>query len=144
MSDRFNLDRFLRAQADAFPQALGELRRGRKTGHWIWFIFPQIAGLGLSPTSRLYAITSLDEARAYAAHPTLGRRLIECALAMLSHEGLTAREILGAPDDLKFRSSMTLFAAGWPQEPVFAAALERFFGGKADPLTLAQLGLKPG
>ncbi len=142
MDDPHNLDRFLRAQARAYAQALGELRRGRKTGHWIWFIFPQIAGLGSSPTSRLYAIASLDEACAYAAHPVLGHRLIESAKAMLSHEGSTARDILGAPDDLKFRSSMTLFAAASPQEPLFAEALGRFFGGEDDPLTLAELGLE--
>ncbi len=115
MDDPHNLDRFLRAQAGAYAQALGELHRGRKTGHWIWFIFPQVAGLGSSPTSRLYAIASLDEARAYADHLVLGPRLIECAAAMLSHEGLTAREILGSPDDLKLRSSMTLFAAAAPR-----------------------------
>jgi uncharacterized protein (DUF1810 family) len=142
VTNRFDLDRFLRAQAGAYDQALEELRRGRKTGHWIWFIFPQIAGLGSSPTSRMYAIASLDEARAYAAHPVLGHRLIECAAAMLSHEGLTAREILGTPDDLKFRSSMTLFAAASPQEPLFARALDRFFSGESDPLTLAVLGLE--
>jgi uncharacterized protein (DUF1810 family) len=143
LDDPYNLDRFLRAQTGAYLQALGELHRGRKTRHWIWFIFPQIAGLGSSPTSRLYAINSADEARAYATHPVLGRRLIECSTAMLSHEGLTARAILGTPDDLKFRSSMTLFAAAWPQEPVFAEALKQFFGGEADPLTLAQLGIRP-
>jgi uncharacterized protein (DUF1810 family) len=143
LDDPHNLDRFLRAQSDAYAQALGELRRGRKAGHWIWFVFPQIAGLGSSPTSRLYAIASLDEARAYATHPVLGQRLIECAGAMLSHEGLTARGILGTPDDLKFRSSMTLFAAASPQEPLFAEALARFFEGEADPLTLAELGLGP-
>ena len=141
---RFDLDRFLLAQAGAYTQALGELSRGRKTSHWIWFIFPQIAGLGWSPTSRLYAIASLDEARAYAAHPVLGHRLIECAAAMLSHEGLTASDILGTPDDLKFRSSMTLFAAAFPQEPLFAEALGRFFDGEGDPLTMAELGLGPG
>jgi len=143
VNNRFDLDRFLRAQVGAYAQALGELRRGRKTSHWIWFVFPQIAGLGWSPTSRLYAIASLDEARAYAAHPVLGPRLIECAAAMLSHKGLTARDMLGTPDDLKFRSSMTLFAAAFPQEPLFAAALGRFFNGEGDPLTLAELGLKP-
>jgi uncharacterized protein (DUF1810 family) len=144
LDDPHNLDRFLRAQADAYAQALGELRRGRKASHWIWFIFPQVAGLGSSPTSRLYAIATLDEARAYAAHPMLGPRLIECATAMLSHQGLTARDILGTPDDLKFRSSMTLFAAALPEEALFADALERFFGGAGDPLTLAKLGLGSG
>ena len=143
MHDPHNLDRFLRAQLAAYAQALDELRQGRKIGHWIWFIFPQVAGLGSSPTSRLYAINSLDEARAYAAHLVLGHRLIECSAAMLSHEGLTARGILGTPDDLKFRSSMTLFAAASPKEPLFAEALARFFGGKADPFTLAKLGPEP-
>ena len=138
--DPFNLDRFVQAQERSYDQALAELRRGRKTGHWIWFIFPQIAGLGLSQTSRFYAISSLEEARAYLDDPVLGHRLRECVAAVNSVAGHSARDIFGSPDDLKFRSSMTLFAAADPAEPLFAAALAKYYDGERDSLTLEKLG----
>jgi uncharacterized protein (DUF1810 family) len=134
------LSDFVAAQDAVYPDVLSELRAGRKRTHWMWFVFPQVAGLGFSETSRRYALSSLEEARAYLAHPVLGARLRECARLMLSHAGQGAGEILGGPDDLKFRSSMTLFAEAAPGEPLFAEALERFFGGEKDPLTLQLLG----
>lgn len=138
-ADPFALSRFVDAQAGAYDAALSELRRGRKTSHWIWFVFPQIAGLGFSPTSQFFAIGSLEEARAYLDHPVLGPRLRACAAAVLDHRGRTAREVFGTPDDLKFRSSMTLFAQAAPDEPLFRQALEAFFAGEPDPLTLERL-----
>lgn len=134
-----DLDRFVEAQRGIYKSALAELRRGRKTGHWMWFIFPQIAGLGRSEMSRAYAITSLDEARAYLAHPVLGVRLRECAAALLSVQGRTAQEILGSIDATKLRSSVTLFHRAAPDEPVFAAVLDRYFDGTADAATDARL-----
>ena len=134
-----DLDRFLAAQAEVHEGALDELRRGRKVGHWIWFVFPQIAGLGRSPTSQRYAIRSLAEARAYLAHPLLGSRLIECTAAVNALAGRTAHQIFGSPDDLKFRSSLTLFHAAAPDEPVFHAALAKYFAGEADARTLELL-----
>jgi uncharacterized protein (DUF1810 family) len=139
MDDRFSLARFVEAQAPVYAQALAELRAGRKRSHWMWFVFPQIAGLGTSAMAQRYAIASLDEAQAYLAHPVLGERLRECAQAMLSLEGRTAHDILGSPDDLKFHSSMTLFHIAAPGEPVFQACLEKYFGGQEDPQTLARL-----
>jgi uncharacterized protein (DUF1810 family) len=139
--DPFKLDRFVAAQASTYDRALEELRRGRKSGHWMWFIFPQIAGLGSSPTSRFYAIASLDEARAYLDHPLLGPRLCACVRALTAHERLSAHDILGAPDDAKLRSSLTLFAAAAEDPSLFEAALSRFFGGQADPLTLSRIGV---
>jgi uncharacterized protein (DUF1810 family) len=135
----YNLGRFIAAQEPVYKQALAELRAGRKRSHWMWFIFPQIAGLGSSATSQYYAITSLDEARAYLAHPVLGARLRECAQLVLDIEGVSLGDIFGYPDDLKFHSSMTLFAAAAGEESVFTRALENFFGGKSDPLTLARI-----
>lgn len=135
-----DLDRFLDAQAPTYSAALGEIRSGRKTGHWVWFIFPQIAGLGWSEMSRFYAIASLDEARAYLAHPVLGARLRECAAAVLSIEGRTATGIFGGTDALKLRSSMTLFQRAAPDEAVFQEVLRRYFDGVADPATDARLG----
>jgi uncharacterized protein (DUF1810 family) len=135
-----DLERFVAAQRGVYDGALAELRRGRKTGHWIWFIFPQIAGLGRSELSRYYGITSIDEARAYVAHPLLGPRLRECAGALLATEGRTATEILGSVDAMKVRSSMTLFHRAAPDEGVFAQVLERFYGGVADEATIALLG----
>ncbi|MFC3080171.1 DUF1810 domain-containing protein [Phenylobacterium terrae] len=137
--DPFRLARFVEAQAGAYEAALDELRRGRKTSHWIWFVFPQIAGLGSSATSQFYAIRSIEEARAYLAHPVLGPRLKACVEAAMAHAGRSAREIFGSPDDLKFRSSVTLFAAAAPGEPLFRAALEAFFDRAPDPLTLQRL-----
>lgn len=138
--DPFNLDRFTLAQGPVYADALAELRRGEKTSHWIWFVFPQIEGLGFSPTSQHYAISGLDEARAYLAHPVLGPRLRECIAAASGHAGRTALQIFGPPDDLKFRSSLTLFAEAAPDEPIFSRALEQFFAGEPDPLTLEKLG----
>jgi uncharacterized protein (DUF1810 family) len=132
----FNLDRFVTAQAACYAQALGELRQGRKQGHWMWFVFPQIAGLGHSGMARRYAIGSADEARAYLAHPLLGARLIECTEATLGHRGRPAEAIFGAIDALKFRSSMTLFETSAQTPHPFADALEQFYGGQRDSATL--------
>jgi uncharacterized protein (DUF1810 family) len=129
------LDRFVSAQAGVYADALAELDQGRKRTHWMWFVFPQIAGLGLSPTARRYAITSLDEARAYLAHPVLGPRLEESARAVLAIDGKSAEDIFGYPDDLKLRSSMTLFARAADDPGVFQAVLDRYYDGP-DPMTL--------
>ena len=133
------LERFVEAQAPVYDQALGELRAGRKQSHWMWFVFPQIAGLGHSVMAQTYAIQSLEEARAYLAHPLLGSRLRECCRAVMDIEGKSAHEIFGSPDDLKFRSSMTLFAHAAPDERLFRATLEKYFDGEADALTLEKL-----
>lgn len=138
--DPFDLERFVAAQRPVYDDVVEELRRGRKTSHWIWFIFPQIAGLGQSATSLRYAIASLAEARAYLQHPILGARLRETASLLLSAPGLTALEILGLIDARKVRSSMTLFHRAAPQEPVFAEVLERFFDGVPDSATDGLLG----
>jgi uncharacterized protein (DUF1810 family) len=130
----FDLDRFVDAQRPVYDSALRELRAGRKTGHWMWFVFPQIAGLGRTAMSQRYAIGSLGEARAYLAHPVLGARLRECAEALLAASG-SAEEILGGIDALKLRSSMTLFARADPSEPLFERVLDRFYGGAFDELT---------
>jgi len=126
--DAFNLSRFVSAQKGVFERALAELRRGEKRSHWRWFIFPQLEGLGSSSTARQYAIRSLDEARAYLGHPVLGPRLLECCRALLAVEGMSASEIMGYPEDLKLRSSMTLFslAAGSPSE--FRQVIEKYYG----------------
>jgi uncharacterized protein (DUF1810 family) len=131
----YDLNRFLVEQQHIYAGVLEELRRGRKTGHWIWYIFPQLAGLGSSQMSRDFAIGSLDEARAYLAHPVLGSRLRECAEALLSIEGRSAEEILGSVDAMKVRSCMTLFQRAAPNEPVFTRVLDRFYGGVADATT---------
>jgi uncharacterized protein (DUF1810 family) len=136
----FDLDRFVAAQEGVYPAVLDELRRGRKTGHWIWFIFPQIAGLGRSETSRHYAIGSLAEARAYLEHPVLGPRLRECTDLLLGVEGRTADEILGSLDALKVRSSVSLFRRAAPDDPIFGQVLDRFFHGASDHATEAILG----
>jgi uncharacterized protein (DUF1810 family) len=136
--DRYRLQRFVDAQEDAaiYARALAELREGDKRGHWIWFVFPQVAGLGSSPISQAYAISSLDEARAYLAHPLLGPRLRECAAALLAADpSLSAERILGGIDALKLRSSMTLFARAAPDDEIFPAVLERFYAGVPDPET---------
>ena len=138
--DPFNLDRFVRAQADIYDRALGELRRGKKQSHWMWFIFPQMDGLGSSAMTREYAIKSMDEARAYLGHPVLGMRLKECAEAVLAAEGRTALEIMGRPDDLKLRSSMTLFERAAGDDSVFAKLLNKYYAGERDAKTLAFLG----
>ena len=135
MTDPFDLDRFLGAQDPVFCDVLGELARGRKQSHWMWFVFPQIAGLGFSAMSQRYAIGSRTETEAYLAHPVLGPRLIECTRLVLAVEGRTINAILGAPDDAKFRSSMTLFDAA-SDEAVFDEALARYFAGERDGATL--------
>ena len=135
-----DIERFVDAQAGVYEQALGELRAGAKTGHWMWFIFPQVAGLGRSDVSRYYAIGSLDEARAYLAHPVLGSRLRESARALLGVDGRSAERILGGIDALKLRSSMTLFLRADPAEPVFRQVLDRYFDGRPDEATEALLG----
>ena len=131
----YDLDRFVTAQDRDYETVLGELRRGRKSSHWIWFIFPQIAGLGYSSMSRHFAIGSLDVARAYLAHPVLGPRLRECAWLVLAVEGRSADEILGSIDAMKLRSSMTLFHRAAPGEPEFALVLDRYYDGVADQAT---------
>ena len=136
----FDLERFVFAQAETYPDVVAELRRGRKASHWIWFIFPQIAGLGSSPTSRFFAIESLAEARAYHADPVLGARLRECAGLLLAIDGRTADEILGSLDAMKVRSSMTLFHRAAPREPLFVAVIDRFYGGQLDAATERLLG----
>jgi len=135
----FDLDRFVAAQQGVYEGVLDELRRGRKVGHWIWFIFPQIAGLGHSAMSQLYAISSVDEARAYLAHPVLGPRLRECAAIVLATTGRTALEIFGSIDAVKLRSSMTLFHRAAPDEAVFRQVLERLYEGTPDEATGARL-----
>ena len=131
----FDLDRFVRAQEDVYPSVVDELRRGHKTGHWMWFIFPQIAGLGRSPTSEFYAIRSLAEARAYLGHPVLGPRLREAATLVVRAPGESASTIFGDIDAVKLRSSMTLFRRAAPDEPVFQDVLDRFWAGVADQAT---------
>jgi uncharacterized protein (DUF1810 family) len=135
MTDPFDLTRFVRAQDPVFRDVQEELTRGRKQSHWMWFVFPQVAGLGFSAMSQRYAIASRAEAKAYLAHPVLGPRLIECTRLVLAIEGRTINAILGAPDDAKFRSSMTLFDAV-SEEPVFDEALARYFSGERDKATL--------
>jgi len=139
MDDRFHLQRFVDAQQPVYTAVLGELRAGRKRSHWMWFIFPQISGLGHSATAQTFAVSSLAEALAYLAHPTLGPRLRECAALVAAVEGRSIDEIFGHPDDLKFHSSMTLFAEAAPREPIFATCLQKCFGGQRDPRTLAIL-----
>jgi uncharacterized protein (DUF1810 family) len=134
-----DLERFVEAQEHVYDSVLTELRSGRKTGHWIWYIFPQIAGLGHSAMSQQYAITSLAEAIAYLAHPVLGARLRECAGVVLDIRGRTAEEIFGSIDAMKLGSSMTLFHRAAPDEPVFAQVLDRYYDGAADEATDARL-----
>ncbi|WP_119065544.1 DUF1810 domain-containing protein [Rubrobacter indicoceani] len=135
----FDLARFVAAQEDSYEAALSELRRGRKTGHWMWFVFPQIHGLGASAMAQKYAICSLDEARAYLEHPVLGGRLRECAEALRAHPDRFAEEILGETDSMKLRSSMTLFERAAADPAPFAGVLQLFYGGERDPATLARL-----
>lgn len=136
MSDPFDLQRFMDAQDRVYETALAELTVGHKRSHWMWFIFPQIAGLGSSAMAQRYAIASLAEAMAYLAHPILGPRLRECTAAAMALADRTAHQVFGSPDDLKFRSCMTLFTEAAPQEPLFRAGLGKFFGGDPDPRTL--------
>jgi uncharacterized protein (DUF1810 family) len=138
MTDSFNLQRFVDAQASVYSRVVEELRGGRKRSHWMWFVFPQIAGLGHSEMAQRFAISSRQEAFAYLAHPLLGSRLRECTALVNAVEGRSLLDIFGSPDDLKFRSSMTLFNAVG-SEPEFSAALAKFFDGKADQMTLELL-----
>ncbi|HVK10948.1 MAG TPA: DUF1810 domain-containing protein [Gemmataceae bacterium] len=137
--DPFDLNRFVTAQADDYDQAIAEIRAGRKRSHWMWYVFPQLDGLGSSPTARFYAIKSRAEARAYLDHPVLGPRLRECAAAAAAVEGRTATEVFGSPDDLKLRSSATLFAAVSPPGSVFERVLARYYDGRPDERTLGLL-----
>ena len=138
MTDPFDFDRYVAAQAESYETALGEIRRGAKRSHWMWYIFPQVAGLGRSDMARRYAIRSLDEARAYLAHPILGARLRECVASLQDLIGVTAAAVFGDIDAVKLRSSLTLFAEAGAG-PLFTAALDRWFGGKKDEATLDQL-----
>ena len=140
MSDAFDLERFLAAQdGGTYERVLAELRAGRKTSHWMWFVFPQLRGLGRSETARYYGLASLDEARAYLAHPVLGPRLRECADALLGLDGDDPVAVMGGVDALKLRSSMTLFARADPDDERFPAVLRKFYGGEEDEATLALL-----
>ena len=141
MQDPYRLDRFTLAQdvRGTYQRAAAELRAGRKASHWMWFVFPQIAGLGLSAMSREFAISSLAEARAYLRHPVLGPRLIECATIVAGTDGETAADIFGAVDAMKLRSSMTLFMAAVPEEPVFREVLDKYFDGAPDGATAEKL-----
>ena len=141
MSDPYRLDRFTKAQDQdgIYQRAAAELRAGRKVTHWMWFVFPQIGGLGFTAMSQEYAISDLDEARAYLAHPVLGPRLKETAAIVAGIEGKTAEQIFGSTDAMKLRSSMTLFSKAQPDEPVFAEILNTYFDGAPDEATLARL-----
>jgi uncharacterized protein (DUF1810 family) len=141
VADPFGLGRFTDAQdsGGTYARALAELRAGRKTSHWMWFVFPQIAGLGRSPAAQHYAIASLDEAVAYLAHPVLGARLRECARALTELGTSDADAVLGGIDAMKLRSSMTLFARAAPDEPLFRQVLDQYFGGAEDEATVARL-----
>lgn len=137
--DRFGLQRFVAAQDAVIEQVLRELAAGAKQTHWMWFIFPQLKGLGSSAMAQRYAIGSIREALAYLAHPILGPRLRQCTRLVNAVNGHSAREILGSPDDLKFRSSMTLFHKAAPDMPDFAEALAKYFRGAGDPVTIQKL-----
>jgi uncharacterized protein (DUF1810 family) len=142
MNDPYELDRFVKAQdhGGTYEAAVSELRVGRKRSHWMWFVFPQIAGLGRSPISQRYAVSSLAEAKAYLAHPVLGPRLIECADVLTHLQHHNAQEIFGGIDAIKLRSSMTLFARADPEDPHFQRVLDAYFGGVADEATERLLG----
>jgi uncharacterized protein (DUF1810 family) len=138
--DAFDLERFVRAQdGGVYEQALRELRNGEKRSHWMWFVFPQVAGLGRSPMAQRYAISGLAEAHAYLAHPVLGPRLVEASQALLELSGRDPVRVLGSTDAMKLRSSMTLFEAAAPDERVFGEVLERYFGGERDDATATHL-----
>jgi uncharacterized protein (DUF1810 family) len=139
VSDPHDLQRFVDAQAHTYDQALAELRGGEKRTHWMWFVFPQIAGLGSSGMAQRFAISGLEEARAYLSHPTLGRRLVECARALTDLDTADARQVFGPIDAQKLRSSMTLFALADPDEPVFRQVLDHYFGGELDEATTSRL-----
>jgi uncharacterized protein (DUF1810 family) len=139
MSDPYDLQRFVDAQNPVYDKVRAELREGRKRSHWMWFIFPQIMGLGSSPLARRFAISSLSEATAFLEHPILGPRLAECTRLVNRVEGHRIEQIFGSPDDLKFRSSMTLFAHATAENQVFVDALQKYFKGEFDPATLCRL-----
>jgi uncharacterized protein (DUF1810 family) len=141
MADEYDLDRFVKAQEPVLAQVRQELAAGRKRSHWMWFVFPQLAGLGYSAMARQYAISSLAEAQAYLEHPVLGGRLIELTKLVNQVNGRSIHDIFGSPDDLKFHSSMSLFAQARPNEPVFHEALDKYFGGSMDKGTLEKLRL---
>lgn len=143
MDDRFDLNRFVKAQAPVYDVVLGELRAGQKRGYWIWYVFPRISGLGTTPTDTTYSIRSLAEARAYLQHPVLGPRLVQCIQTVNAVRGRSAADIFGYQDELKFRSCLTLFlmaAAGPKEKAPFQAALDRYFDGKSDQVTVGKLG----
>jgi len=141
--DPFDLNRFVKAQAGVYERALSEIKRGRKTSHWMWYVFPQFAGLGLSSTTKLYSIKSIAEAKAYLRHPVLGPRLLDCTEATLRVQGRTAAEIFGSTDERKLRSCATLFASVSPKGSVFHKLLEKYFQGTGDAKTLELLGQVP-
>ena len=140
MDTAFDLERFVAAQTPVYPQVCAELAAGAKTSHWMWFVFPQLKGLGRSAIAQHYGIASIAEAQAYWRHPQLGPRLRQCTELMLAVSDKTALQILGSPDDMKFHSSMTLFAQAAPDEPVFRLALQKYFGGEHDSMTIDRLG----
>lgn len=142
MAGRFDLERFVQAQDPVMEQVCQELREGRKRSHWMWFVFPQLSGLGQSSMARRYAIASLDEAKAYLKHPILGPRLRDCSDLVNRVEGRSIDQIFGSPDDLKFHSCMTLFSLADPAVPVFKDALARYFAGVPDRLTRAKLAMR--
>ena len=139
-ADPFDLQRFVTAQAPVMAAVRSELAAGRKSSHWMWFVFPQLRGLGSSSMAQHYGIASLEEARAYLAHPVLGPRLRECCALLLQLEGRSANQVLGSPDDMKFRSCLTLFGIAAPDEAVFRQALDKYYGGEPDPRTTSALG----
>lgn len=141
MEDRYKLTRFLDAQNQVYLNALSEIRRGRKQSHWMWFVFPQLKGLGKSSTAGYYGITGMGEAAAYLAHPVLGKHLLQIASALLELEGGTALDIFGSPDDRKLHSSMTLFSLVEGADPVFQKVLDKYFEGEPDRLTIGLLHL---
>jgi uncharacterized protein (DUF1810 family) len=143
MNDPYDLSRFVEAQEGDYEKAIAEIRCGRKHSHWMWYIFPQLDGLGFSSTSKRYAIKSLAEAKAYLKHPVLGLRLLECVEAALGVEGRSAHDIFGSPDDMKLRSCATLFARVAPPGSVFQSLLNKYFKGKPDDKTLQLLGIEP-
>ena len=139
MPDPYDLDRFVQAQQPVFARVREELQEGRKRSHWMWFVFPQLRGLGHSATARHYGLAGLAEAEAYLAHPILGARLLACTGLVNALAARSAHDIFGSPDDLKFHSSMTLFARARPEAPAFGEALDKYFGSVPDPLTVAKL-----
>ncbi len=140
--DERGLDKYVSAQARDYDDALREIRSGRKRSHWIWYIFPQLDGLGYSPTAQYYGIRDLEQAKDYMAHPVLGPRLVEISEALLALPSSDPGTVMGYPDDLKLCSSMTLFELAAPEQPVFGKVLDKFYGGRRDPLTLRLLGLQ--